>query len=473
MNKYLKTLLIFLIFTYQNNAQKAPTELLDIDALATSYSARIENEDGLQDFFQKLELLKLGLIPKVSIVHIGDSHLQAGFATNETRKILQSEFGNAGQGLVFPYKLAKSNAPRDSYSFSNVEWVSYRNVHEQDLFDIGIKGYVIATLDPNAILKISVNPKDSMDYSFDKISIFHPQESSNYHYKVSYHENRDILEQSMHEHRKVVYKVRRGDYLGKIASKFQMSIKDLKQLNKLKKDIIYENQTLVVKNKDRYFDPINLDDFKDISVKREDFKYHSEIGLEQPVNYFFLTQMASSLTSKEIQIDGILLEKSNVSGLLYNMIGVNGAMYSDYNKSELFFKQLSSLNPDLIIVSLGTNEISNQREDIQEDMRLFFQNLSDITKFKSSILITTPIDYKGRANLSNQVASDVLDFARTQNMPYYNLYDIFGGKNSIRKLQGLKLAQRDGIHLNADGYRLQGFLFAKALLQSYNNYLVD
>ena len=38
------------------------------------------------------------------------------------------------------------------------------------------------------------------------------------------------------------------------------------------------------------------------------------------------------------------------------MIGVNGATYDDYNNTEIFFNQLPHLNPDLVIVSLGTNE---------------------------------------------------------------------------------------------------------------------
>ena len=35
----------------------------------------------------------------------------AGFITGEIRNILQNRFGNAGRGLVFPYKVANSNSP--------------------------------------------------------------------------------------------------------------------------------------------------------------------------------------------------------------------------------------------------------------------------------------------------------------------------------------------------------------------------
>ena len=54
-------------------------------------------------------------------------------------------------------------------------------------------------------------------------------------------------------------------------------------------------------------------------------------------------------------LNGVVLESNN-PGIIYHNIGVNGAKYSDYNKYPLFFDQLKALQPDLIIVSLGTNE---------------------------------------------------------------------------------------------------------------------
>ena len=49
-------------------------------------SLTILNDHGLDVFFKKLDSLDRNLIDKVSILHIGDSHLQAGFGSNETRK---------------------------------------------------------------------------------------------------------------------------------------------------------------------------------------------------------------------------------------------------------------------------------------------------------------------------------------------------------------------------------------------------
>ncbi len=49
----------------------------------------------------------------VSIAHIGDSHLQADFATAVVRERLQSVYGSAGRGLIIPFRMAGTNEPRD------------------------------------------------------------------------------------------------------------------------------------------------------------------------------------------------------------------------------------------------------------------------------------------------------------------------------------------------------------------------
>ncbi len=47
-------------------------------------------------------------------------------------------------------------------------------------------------------------------------------------------------------------------------------------------------------------------------------------------------------------------------GIEYHTIGVNGARVSSYLKCEKFIPQLKSLNPDLVIISLGTNDSYGQ-----------------------------------------------------------------------------------------------------------------
>ena len=49
----------------------------------------------------------------VSIVQLGDSHIQAGHTTAPLRASLQASFGDAGRGWIGWYVLYGSNYPRD------------------------------------------------------------------------------------------------------------------------------------------------------------------------------------------------------------------------------------------------------------------------------------------------------------------------------------------------------------------------
>lgn len=49
----------------------------------------------------------------ISIVHIGDSHLQADMGTAVTRRRLGEHYGSAGRALIVPFKLAGTNEPYD------------------------------------------------------------------------------------------------------------------------------------------------------------------------------------------------------------------------------------------------------------------------------------------------------------------------------------------------------------------------
>ena len=49
--------------------------------------------------------------------------------------------------------------------------------------------------------------------------------------------------------RKIVYKVRRGDSLSEIAQKYKVSVKNLKNWNKLESDMVYIGQKLIIYRK--------------------------------------------------------------------------------------------------------------------------------------------------------------------------------------------------------------------------------
>lgn len=101
MNKLLT--IIFTVFSCCNISLFAQT--VDKQESVTTFKNDsvlvISNDSSLNNFFKKLDLLEKGQIDRLNIIHVGNSHTQAGFITGEIRNILQNRFGNAGRGLVF------------------------------------------------------------------------------------------------------------------------------------------------------------------------------------------------------------------------------------------------------------------------------------------------------------------------------------------------------------------------------------
>ncbi len=164
-------------FLFEVFAQSEPIPIADNDIsrrypFISSIHNRITNESGLDSFFTKLERLHDSKEGKISIVHIGDSHIQADFLSGAVRASLQKQFGNAGRGLVFPYQLAKSNAPADITSASGTSWQFNRLAHPEIPDEAGISGFVIHSTAQKATLGIAL--KDGETFERVRLFMSHP-----------------------------------------------------------------------------------------------------------------------------------------------------------------------------------------------------------------------------------------------------------------------------------------------------------
>ena len=130
---------------------------------------KIINAQSLKGFFEELSDLSSARDKKVvSIVHIGDSHIQANYITGMVRNLFQDDFGNAGRGLVFPYRLANSYGPND-VKFNYVGKWDYCSIKKDfESNKIGMVGYS-AIPQPNSELSIKVSEKGSL--TFNKVTI--------------------------------------------------------------------------------------------------------------------------------------------------------------------------------------------------------------------------------------------------------------------------------------------------------------
>ncbi len=133
---------------------------------------RVFNATGLDSFFFKLSALKKAEAGLVSIVHIGDSHIQADFLSDVVRTGMQQFFGNAGRGLVFPYQLAQSNAPDDIISSSGIRWQFNRVAHPEISINYGISGYGLSSSAEGASFNLALRPEANTPQTFTRMKFF-------------------------------------------------------------------------------------------------------------------------------------------------------------------------------------------------------------------------------------------------------------------------------------------------------------
>ena len=188
--RLLACLTFLMLFTGQCQSQFRPPQVEITDRDTVNYEFlrqeenQIENAAYLEPLFRKLYEQRVKGGKKISIVHIGDSHILGNFLTREVRARLQSEFGDAGRGLLFPYRLAGSNGPKDFLVETNTRWIGsncQRILTPETPF--GVSGFSVQTTNLNAELTFRLrDTATSETRNFTKVTVF--QHKTGYEYDV-------------------------------------------------------------------------------------------------------------------------------------------------------------------------------------------------------------------------------------------------------------------------------------------------
>ena len=179
----------------------------------------------------------------------------------------------------------------------------------------------------------------------------------------------------------------------------------------------------------------------------------------------------------DIAIHGMELV-SDMIGVAYHAIGINGATYSCYNRIADFGRAIAMLEPQLIIVSLGTNEAFG-RLDSNEFVRQVDTLVSELrtNNPEACLLLTTPAECQRRirqrrkASYSvNQNVAEVrnliMDYGSANGIPVYDWYAAAGGAGSSDKWINAGLFSHDRIHCSVNGYEVAGQMFYDALMNT-------
>ena len=414
----------------------------------------IENKEVLKPFIDKLNENKV-----TQILFLGDSHIQADWITSFLRNKFQEKYGNAGRGLVFPYSVANSNGPDDFTSATNQTWENFRLVYEQDVFpQMGASGFVIGN-QKESFLEIKFkNPEET----FDKVIIFNDEKMNGEKFQL-YKENQSLSNFVSKSAERMKYTVSSGETFPELASKFYTTTTKLAQLNGVGIKNPMEGNSYQIDKISFNYNP----DFENLIEKIADYQFSGDktlVQLSEPQNTFLMKTNAKNGN----MFYGFQFLKNVKKGVVFNTVGVNGATYGDFLKYSLQIEQLNSIQPDLVMISLGTNESlsSITKEDFQK-------NISDlVSKFKEQnpnlpILLISPTDNRLKSQKIKELVSWIEESAQLKKVAFFNLYEATGGSGYFKKALNKKEANTDGVHFLRPGYKFQAEKIWTAISENF------
>lgn len=383
------------------------------------------NDTTLYPLFEQLQQADSQV---VSILHLGDSHVQAGFLPEATGSRLKEKFGDAGPGWVFPYNLGGTNGP-DGYRWSSHHrWSADRIVDKGQSHWPGPGGIMIYTTQSSPSLSFVAKHG-----SVDRIKVFYDAGAG----KPPVWMNGAAIVQ--HE------------------------------------VMLPGEETHLVIAKEHRMQPGALPENGQQAIITPDSSV-STFRLNWPQH-----------TGGLFRFYGAVLQNGQ-HGVLYHAIGINGAQFMHYNQHEATLPvQLGMLRPQLVILSLGTNEAfggitpAQLRQEMDRTMKAVKQYAPE-----AKVLFTTPpygmkkkrqVPYRKNKRtyyrvtyLANpQVAvlrAEILQYCRDNG---YACWDFYEAMRTDKRF--LRAWSHDKVHFNAYGYTLQGTLLFEAIDAAYDEWI--
>lgn len=148
---------------------------LDADIPIPSFIDRDECQVRLNgaDWSRTRDVVATAAVQPVSIVLIGDSHVQADIGTGVVRDLMQYDYGNAGRGLIAPLKLSGTNEPYDYIFTTTGQWTPAKLMSRDWPHKMGFTGTAIKNETRENSLTFGTSERDEDYDPFRRITIFH------------------------------------------------------------------------------------------------------------------------------------------------------------------------------------------------------------------------------------------------------------------------------------------------------------
>lgn len=393
------------------------------DAVSQSYDQRrgkypfIKFDENHLDFygdstqfnwvFQKLDSMAFLGKGKLSILHIGGSHVQGGTLQSTMRANFDNIMPGIGgeRGFFFPYKMAHSNMPSDFHVEYTGKWTGCRCAKKSSVCTWGMSGYNATTTDSATHIKIYLNDLSSKNYRFNKVRLF---------YKI---DNNSYLTQL-------------DSIYGEVSSK----IDSVGQFIEYRFDKTYDTLSFSVLKTDSFQSHFTLRGIQYITDE-EGITYHTigVNGASVPAYlrcYDFENEL--NYLAPDLVIFGIGINDANGPVSRFSQKGFE----DNYRELMGWFKKA---NPSVNFIFFTNNDTYYRK-------RYPNQNVYKVVKAMQNL-------------------------AEENNAAVWNLFEVMGGIGSIKLWQKTGLAKPDKIHFTKLGYQLQSEMFFDAFQDAYGKYI--
>lgn len=205
-------------------------------------------------------------------------------------------------------------------------------------------------------------------------------------------------------------------------------------------------------------------------------EHYVEFQLKEPLKLWSFQLYKNSVKQRQFTLNGVYAA-STQRGVLYHATGVNGTNVNAYHNAPRLVKELPTLNPDLFIISLGTNDAYVPRFDSTKFHKDYARLIDSVRKVipEIPILLTSPPDsyMNGKPNTYNVKVVEILyKIAQEKKCAVWDMHAVMGGLGSMNAWYKAGLTARDRLHFSNQGYYIQGDLFYEALMKAFLRYYI-
>jgi lysophospholipase L1-like esterase len=419
ISQYISIIAMLLILPYGMAAQDStfvPEHIPPYDSLKLLYPFLNLQENhisgdtsALFPFYRKLDRIRNGSGEQAVVVHIGDSHVQPGVFSQPLREWLQLSFGDAGRGMMFPYRLAKSNGPAGYISRCDTPWIYGRNATLKRPLPTGISGFTLWSKNPSASFTIEFTSPVFSTGDTARLVIFHANRDSCFFLSV----NNEINGQS--------YPVADSSW----SYQTTFLIYDQPQKIRIRALRTKESQTSAT------FYGMSLESKKPgvivhtIGVNGAMFSSYSEAE-------HFVGQL--SMLHPDLMIFSLGTNEA---------FGVKAYSPESFRADieQLFSHIRQSGNQAAVVLTTPPGIYKSYRKKRR-------------TTYKPNPVVESACKVLG-------------EYAATNNMALWDWYTIMGGREGMAKWKAKGLTDRRYIHFSQKGYGIQGTLMREAVIDSY------